>query len=86
MEAKIITKVTGTAHIEVDPNEQRRCINLHFLGNKNCCKLEGDHLVPIEHKDIDKVTEAHYHISSNYVIDVEADLTEEGRLINFRVI
>lgn len=82
---KIVDKVIGNGTISFDHKDQRRKINLYYLGQENCNEVVDNNIVPISHENIKQVMDSHYNISSNYFIEVEADLTEDGRLINFKI-
>ena len=41
-------------------------------------------MVSIKHKNIDKVIKAHNNICKTFDIEITADLTDEGNLINLR--
>lgn len=82
----IIGKVSGAGIITFDSTEQREIINLYFLGQKNCNEVnDQNEIVPVDHKNIDKVKDAHYNVSGQYHCVIDADLTDTGRLINLRI-
>lgn len=84
---KIVGQVKGTGTIKFSDKEQRQLINIHFLNSPDCNRYNDDmKLIPIEHENQPKVLNAHYTIAKFYQINVQADLTEEGNLINFKVV
>jgi hypothetical protein len=88
MQEVIVGKVCGHGTAFFNDIVMRRLLNLHFVGQESCCEYdhESNEIKPIVHPNIDKVKESHYNIISNYKLEFEADLTDTGRLINFRVI
>lgn len=85
MNKKIIGHIKGSGTIAFSDELQRKLINVYFIDNENCNIIKNNKIVPIEHENIDKVTNAHYNIGKFYHINIIADLTEDGKLVNFRI-
>lgn len=86
--AKVIGSINGEGSALFNRESMNQAINMHFLGQKSCNKVNevtGD-IEPLEHEDMEKVTAAQYNISENIHVHVTADLTETGELINIRIV
>jgi hypothetical protein len=77
----------GSGTINFDLKPQRKCVNKHFLGQENCNIMsDSGEILPLEHDNMNKVVESQNNLCSNYFLNVEADLLDNGELVNFRII
>lgn len=85
--SKIIGTFETTASVYFNPDELRRCINKHLLGQENCNVYDKktDSWVPINHPNIEEVKNVHQKMFSNVTVRIQADLDENGNLLNFRI-
>jgi len=86
--AKVIGSINGTGTVSFNRDDVNQAINMHFLGQKSCNKVNETtgEIESIEHENMEKVTEAQYNISENIQVHVTAELTESGELINIRIV
>lgn len=83
---KIVGKQRATAAIMFDRREAQKLLNKHWLGQENCNVEKDGKLVSIEHPNMLSLEKAHYKYCENRLIEIEADILEDGSLANFRVI
>ena len=83
---KIIGTVKGRGNISFQRDQQCTLINLHYYNQSNCNEFVNGEFIPIKHKNRKQLEKAHHNICENFILDIEADLTEDGKLVNFRVI
>lgn len=83
---KIIGKIKGLAKVNFEREPQCRLINQYYYNQDNCNELIDGKYIPVEHENREKLVVAHNNISQNFILEVEADLTDEGRLINFKIV
>ena len=84
----VIGTIKGLGTINFHALTQRKQINKHYLNQESCNEYDNVNgcIVPIKHPSIYKVTAAQNNVCSEHILEVEADLTDDGRLINFRVV
>jgi hypothetical protein len=72
---------------ELDHGAMRKILNMVVIGSESCNEYDetGRFLVAKKHPRMEELEKAQRQAPHNIYLDIEYDLTEEGKCINFRV-
>ena len=86
---KVIKKGIRTVRCvaEFNRDDIQKPLNLYYLGSEACNYVnEEGIIVAKEHENRYLLEEKARNIFNHISLDIEADLTDEGTLVNFRVV
>lgn len=66
--------------------EINKIINRHYIGSDNCNEVINGEILPKTCDGMNKVIEAQYNLITSWSLEIAADVTNDGKLINFRVV
>lgn len=78
-------RLKGRAKLEVPRSEVMRALNVYWLGQETCNRIEGDDIVAVSHPNMGKLSEAQARVPDVVIIEVSFEVGEDGVLRGFAV-